>query len=160
MAIKQQPGVTETYGEIISITPITLTLWSQQALQHYTLSPQACFFCNGNPASWKALTPVTPDSFFEAKLLINQNAEIIAIDGYYYGEPCVIKDWRYREGRLYRLKVFSPGAQTTAWRTLTSQETSPGTFPSGLRWLELEREIYILYNLKGEIRAIFLPEGF
>lgn len=158
-SLKQQPGITESYGEIISIAPMSLILWNQRALQHYFLSPQACLFCNGTKASWKSLIPVTPDSFFEARLLINQNAEVIAIDGYYYGEVCVIKDWLCREGRIHSLKIYSPGAQITAWRIVTSRETPPGSFPSDLNWLGLEREIFILYNLRGEIRAIFLPEG-
>lgn len=149
----QNREIKEIYGEIVSIAPETVQLESDGKNILYKLSPEAKIFCNGLPSIWEAVRPVADGAYFESKVLVNEFNEVLLINAYYYGEPCVINGWDSVNGTL-RLSVYIPNSSATKNFILSNS----ARLPKESNWLSEEREVFLLYNYKQEIRAVFLPE--
>lgn len=146
------PGLVEIYGEVAAISATEVSIDTGIRKYQLPLASQAKFFCNGLPAVWLALRPVTPEAFFEAKVQINRQNEVVSIHGVYWGEICILKCWRMERGKLY-LKLSAPDSGWTSWRMVSPRAKIPK-----INWLAEDIEIYVLYNFKQNIRAVFLPE--
>lgn len=147
-----EPGVTQRYGQIKAISAHELCLDSGKGIHKYPISSKAQLFCNGLPAVWRALTPITGETFFEAKLIINSQNEVIWVSGLYDGETCIIKEWSKRKEHIF-IKLAPVESGPTVWKMVEKTAKLPRGF-----WLASQTEIYVLYNYKNNIRAIFLPE--
>jgi len=147
-----QPGFTKLYGEILYITNDRYILRCGEELISGKLTPAAKFFCNGMPAVWEALLPVYDEAYFEAEVLVNRLKETVSINGFYTGEELIIKSWSYqREKLLLRLK--QPDQGTVVEKYLADD----ARLPKG-DWLRTDQPVYLLYNIHGEARAVFLPD--
>lgn len=146
------PDMVEIYGEVTAISATEVSIDTGTRKYQLPLTSRSNFFCNGLPAVWLALKPVTSEAFFEAKVLINHQNEVVSITGVYWGEICVLKCWRLERDSLY-LKLSGADSGRTYWRMVTPHAKIPK-----ISWLADDIEIYVLYNYEQNIRAIFLPE--
>ena len=149
----QDPEMKEVYGEILDVSPETIMLETNGISHVYKLSPQAGIYCNGLPSVWYVVKFVSDRAYFEADVLLNETGEIVIINASYYGEPCVINGWTGEDGRL-SLSVYIPNSDDTKKLFLAYGVRTP----DGPDWLTEGREIFVLYNYKEEIRAVFLPD--
>jgi hypothetical protein len=147
-----QPDMVEIHGEVVDITAIEVSIDNGVQKYQLPLAANAQIFCNGLPAVWLALRPVTPEAFFEAKIRVNQQNEVVYIAGMYQGEICVLRCWRLEQDKLF-LKLSAADSGQTFWRMVEPHAKLPG-----VDWLEEDIEIYVLYNNQRNIRAVFLPE--
>jgi hypothetical protein len=149
-----EPGMTRIIGQVVSISSSMVEINTGVNQYTFPLAANIKFFCNGLSSKWMALKPVTPQAFFEATLILNTQNEVIFISGFYNGEICVIKSWRYCNRNLW-LQLYAPDSGITCWRMIGDTAELPGG-----NWLEPDTEVYVLYSVYLQnIRAIFLPEG-
>lgn len=141
------------YGEINSITPDKIQITNQNGSYIFNLSPETEIFCNSLSANWSSLRPVTVNAFFEADLYVNRLNNVVLIKGFYRGEECFIRGWVNKEGSL-KLNLVSEDQG----KILQLNVNKNAVLPSGLNWLQVDQVVYILYNIHGEIRAIYLPD--
>jgi hypothetical protein len=141
----------ELYGEIQSISATKVILRQLGSTETFQLTPQTELFCNNRACLWKALVPVAPYAYFETRIFVNSRKEVILINGFYSGEECVIKGW-YDSTLGLELLLEPVCATTGSFKVLVNKNAA---LPKG-SWLEKEQLIYVLYNYKQEIRAIFL----
>lgn len=153
LLLQKSPGLRVIEGEIINIGPEAVTLRYQDKLSCYKLAPDAKLFYNGHPGLWQALLPVTKDAFFEARAILNATNQVVLISGYYDGAECVVKGWQCT--RQLQL-VLAPVEEEFADRLFPVSEKAK--IPPGLAWLQPGQVVFVLYNFKGEIRAVYLPD--
>lgn len=146
------PGLLELYGEVTAVSATQITIDTGTRKYQLPISPDTQIYCNGLSAVWAALRPVTPEAFFEAIIRINQQNEVISIAGFYLGEICILKSWRMEHNTLF-LKLTTPDNGRTYWRMAASHAKFPET-----NWMAEDIEIYVLYDYKKKIRAVFFPE--
>jgi hypothetical protein len=145
-------GMVEIYGEVEAISATEVLVNTGTREYQLPLGSRTKIFCNGLPALWLALRPVTSEAFFEAKVQINPQNEVVSITGVYWGEICVLNCWRWEQDKLY-LKLAAPDSGRTYWRMVSPRAKIPK-----INWLAEDVEIYVLYNYQQNIRAVFLPE--
>jgi hypothetical protein len=148
------PGMEEIYGEVTAISATEVAIDTGAQKYHLRLASQVQIFCNGLPAVWLALRPVAPEAFFEAKILVNLQNEVVFITGAYWGEICIVKSWRREQDKLFlKLSAADTDDGRTCWRMVESNAKIPR-----INWLDEDIEIYVLYNFRRNIRAVFFPE--
>lgn len=147
-----ESGLTEIYGEVVAISATDVSIDTGTRKYQLPLAPQAQIFCNGLPAIWLALRPVTPEAFFEVKILINQENAVVSIAGAYRGEICILQCWRLEQDKLF-LKLTAADSGQTCWRMVAPHAKIPK-----ISWLAEDIELYVLYNYQRNIRAVFFPE--
>ena len=147
------PEPNVVYGEITGITPTQVILNQSGKSTLWRLTPETRIYCNGLPAVWKALLPVTHQSFFEARIELGARREATAIHGFYQGEICVLKDWRSRTDGTLEVELTGADSGITRWRCL-----APGARAPQASWLAGESEIYVLYNQNEAVRGVYLPD--
>lgn len=147
------PGPKEIYGEITGITPTQLMLNQSGRSTLWRMTPGTRIFCNGMPAVWQALLPVTSQSFFEAWIRLDDRGEVAVIYGFYQGEICILRGWRYLAGGILEVELTGADSGITRWRRLAPDARVPQT-----SWLAEESEVYVLYNQTGAVRGIYLPD--
>jgi hypothetical protein len=146
------PGHFEIYGEILMISPAEVVIINKEKRFHLKMAPRVQVFCNGYSSVSNALLPVTPEALFEAEVMIDDRNEVILVNGFYYGEACIIKSWE-KDNTQFKLRLFSPGSRQTASYLVKSG----ARIPDGNGWLEEGREIFVLFSMQGGVRAIYLP---
>lgn len=135
--------------EEILINPSTVN----NEIYHLKLTPSAKFFCNGILSQWEALTPVAPGAYFEAQILVNRQNEVIAVNADYYGEECIIKKCcRNQEKLIFEL------VSVLSEETFSCQVNQEARLPAGESWRQEGQIVFILFNCRDEIRAVFLPD--
>lgn len=153
---KSAPGVVLLKGEIIEINHegiLINPLTNSNGMFHLKLARNAKFYCNGIMSQWEALTPVAPGACFEAQVLVNGQREAIAVNAFYYGEECVIKQCYQNQGKL-TVEVFSVFSE----ENFSYLVNHTARLPSGESWRRAGQVVYILFNEREEIRAVFLPD--
>lgn len=136
--------------EGISVQPLTV----DNGIYQLKLAQNTKFFCNGIPSQWEALKPVAADAYFEAQLLVNrEKTEVIAVNAYYYGEECVIKNCFRNQGKL-TVELVSVHSEAT----FSYPVNQAARLPAGENWRREGQVVYILFNCQEEIRAVFLPD--
>jgi hypothetical protein len=146
------PGHFEIYGEIMMISPAEIVIRNPEKRFHLKMAPRVQVFCNGYSSVSNALLPVTPEALFEAEVVMDEGNKVILVNGFYYGEECTIQSWEKNKTQL-RLRIFSPGSRQSA----SYQVDNGARIPDGYGWLEEGREIFVLFSMKGGVRAVFLP---
>jgi hypothetical protein len=147
---ESNPGAFEIYGEIIAISQAEIKLRTFETIKIYRLTPATRIFCNGQPAFWKALLPVTDGAFFEARLIVAGD-RVIAADAFYYGEEAVINGWEHTGGEL-RIYLSSLTGERSGVYVVVPNANLPATG----QWLENGRIVFVLYGIQGRIRGVFL----
>lgn len=143
----------EVYGEITGITPTAINLTEPGKSSVFAMTPETEIFCNGLPAVWRSLLPVTAVSFFEAKVLLDACGRVVAVYGFYQGETCVLKGWRYKPDGSLEVELTAADSGMSCWRPVTRGASLPQS-----EWLFVDTEVYALYNVEGAVRGIFLPD--
>lgn len=146
--------MVEIYGDVTAISATEISINTGTREYHLPFAPRVQIYCNGLPAVWLALRPVTPEAFFEAKILINRQNKVVFVTGAYWGEICILKCWRMERGNLF-LKLSNVDADfgRSYWRMVEPDAKIPK-----INWLGEDIEIYVLYNYQRNIRAVFFPE--
>lgn len=142
-------GLHQIYGEIAEISSTYLLLINGESDNRLNVASTSLIFCNGLPAIWQALLPVTAEAFFEAEVMVNDRNQAVIINGFYYGEECLINNWREEQSSL-KIELISVVTGKTTENFLTGLHRS-----SDLNWLEKGQVIFVLYGMKGGIRAVF-----
>lgn len=153
---KNIPGLVLLKGEVIGINSTEIlinSLTRDNEIYRLKLGPNTRFFCNGIDSQWEALLPVAPDAYFEAQVLVNAQKEAIAVSGFYFGEECVVK-------RCYQIreKLVIELISVISEEIYTYPVNENARLPRDNHWKEEGQVVYILYNERKEIRAIFLPD--
>ncbi len=147
-------GSQELYGEIFAISPERLVLRDRSGARGYRLGGLTRYYCNGRRCSWDSLRPIAPEAYFEAVVTLNRQQEVLAINGFYDGEECLIRGWS-RNGRDLTLQLES----LSGGPALADRAVSPlARLPEGERWVREDQIVFVLYNRKQEVRAVFLPD--
>lgn len=152
---KNRPGSILFTGEIIGINEAEILLkllTGDTGVYRFKLNPNTKFFCNGISSQWEALKPIAPGAYFEARVLVNGHMEALAVNGFYYGEECIVKKCYQNQGKLV-MELIS----VITWENLTYYVNERARLPQGENWKEEGQVVYILYNGTEEIRAVFLP---
>lgn len=153
---KNMPELVLLKGEVIGINSREIlinSLTKDNEIYRLKLGPNTRFFCNGIDSQWEALLPVAPGAYFEAQVLVDGQKEAIAVSGYYLGEECVVKRCYQIRGKLV-VELISVISE----KTHTYPVNENARLPRENYWKEEGQIVYILYNERGEIRAIFLPD--
>ena len=141
------------YGEIIAISPQQLILHCLNGDFNINIKSDTQIICNGMSGTWNALRPVTSNAFFEAEVQVNRKSEAMIINAQYVGAEYLIEQWTVYKGKI-NLKLRNPDTE--------EEKEIPMAFsakvPTNPEWLIENQIIFVLYNLKGEIRAVFLPD--
>jgi hypothetical protein len=147
-------GSRELYGEIVAISPERLMLKGPAGTRGYQLDGLTRYYCNGRRCSWDSLRPVAPEAYFEAVVILDRQQEVLAINGFYEGEECLIRGWS-RNGRDLTLQLES----LSGGPALAERPVHPlAKLPEGERWVCEDQIVFVLYNRNQEIRALFLPD--
>lgn len=146
------PGWTEIYGEISAISATHVSIETGTNVYNLPMALGVRIYCNGMPSIWWALRPVTSSAFFEAKAFINKKEQVTFIAGLYCGEICILKGWRRERENLF-LKLTGADSGQTFWRMVETNAKIPQ-----FNWFDEDIELYVLYNYKKNIRAVFLPD--
>lgn len=141
----------ELYGDIIKIGPDQMALRTNGASCVLKISTSARIYCNGYHSYWEALRPVSQGAYFEARVYLDARGEAILINGFYYGEEGIIQSYQWVDHRL-QLELYHPqnGKKSYAW---VSEQAA---LPEVSDWLRNNQAIYVLYDVNGEIRRVFL----
>ncbi len=153
---KSVPGLAVLKGEIVGIDHAAILINSfnkTNGIDQFKLNRDTKFFCNGFESQWQALTPVAPGAFFEAQVLVNGQKDVIAVNAFYDGEECVIRSCYQNQGRLV-VEVISVYSE----EILSYPVNQDARLPSSDIWRQEGQVVYILYNGREEIRAVFLPD--
>ena len=153
---KNISGLFLLTGEIIGINraEILVKLFTaDNAVYRLKIKQDTKFYCNGVSSQWETLRPIAPGAYFEAQLLVNGQMETLAVEGYYYGEECIVKKCYQDQGKLVMELISAISGEN-----FTYQVDERARLPRFEHWKEEGQVIYILYNRTKEIRAIFLPD--
>lgn len=152
--IAGHPELSQVYGEVLQISPQELTLRTTDGIFTAVLNSNTLIYCNGMPSSWQALLPVATEAFFEARVYL-KNRQVVAVEGFYYGEEVMIAGWEYCGYRL-KLKLFSLCRQTTEFRLLSKAVSNP----RNVEWLKLNQNVFVLYGADETVRAVYYHKQF
>lgn len=142
----------EVNGDVIGIDANFINISTENLYFKLKLMPQVKIYCNGLSASWKALLPITSNAFFEARVVLNPQNQVVMVDGSYRGEECIIQGWQgEKESRYLTLSVINSGISK---RCLMNRDAR---LPEE-NWLLIGQVVFVLYNLDGKVRAIYLPD--
>jgi hypothetical protein len=147
---ESMPGAFEIYGEIVAISREEIKLRTFSDLKIIRLNPAARIFCNGQPATWKALLPVTGEAYFEARLIVAGD-RLIAADGFYYGEEAVINGWEH-DGGVLKVGLSALTGERSGVYTVAPNARLPAVDS----WLETGRIVFVIYGIQRRIRGLFL----
>lgn len=143
----------EIYGEVVSVSSHDLKLRVDEKDYVFPISQHTLIFCNGFPASWMALQPVSEQAYFEARIYINTIGNLCLVNGIYNGEEGIIRSYRISPGEI-ELVLYRP-EQNDLRKCRVSKSAR---LPSISSWLQPERAVFVLYNYKHEIRAVFIEK--
>lgn len=153
---KNIPGLVLLKGEVLGINSTEIlinSLTRNNEVYRLKLGPNTRFYCNGIASQWEALLPVAPGAYFEAQVLVNGQKEAIAVSGFYFGEECVVKRCYQIQGKLV-VELISVISE----EIYTYPVNENARLPRDNYWKDEGQVVYILYNERKEIRAIFLPD--
>lgn len=153
---KTRPGSILFTGEIIGINQAEIVLkllTADNTVCRFRLNPNTKFFCNGISSQWETLKPVAPGAYFEAQVLVDGQMEALAVNGFYYGEECIVKKCYRNQGKLV-MELIS----VISWENFTYGVNERARLPQDEDWKEEGQVVYVLYNGTREIRAVFLPD--
>lgn len=153
---KNTPGLVLLKGEIIGINATEIlinSLTRDKEIYRLKLGPNTKFFCNGIDSQWEALLPVAPGAYFEARVLVDDEKEAIAVSGFYFGEECVVKKCYQNQEKLV-VELISVISEEICTYSVNERARLPGDN----YWKQEGQVVYILYNEREEIRAVFLPD--
>ncbi|HBF40115.1 MAG TPA: hypothetical protein DDW50_22765 [Firmicutes bacterium] len=145
-------GIREIIGEIVAINAETVRVTHDGMTDDYKLTADSQITCNGLSATWQGLRPITPQAFFEARLLVNDEGQIIAVDGSYRGEECILLGWFYKSGHLW-LQLGAAQKNQTQWKVVKTGARQPEE-----GWLYTGQDLFVVYDRVGEIRGIYVPD--
>jgi hypothetical protein len=145
------PDCREIYGEVAAVSDREITVKNQNQTRQYRFSERVQFYCNARACLRRALFPVTPDAFFEAQLLLDARGEVVVVNGFYYGEECIIKSWSKTDSLTITLEAASTGAR------FTMKVSDKAALPSVADWLQEDQLVFVLYGMNNQIRRIYLP---
>jgi hypothetical protein len=145
-------GVHEIEGEILAINTDILIISEAGVDFKLKIAPQVKIYCNGLMASWTALRPITVQAFFDADVVLNGQNQVVLINGYYQGEECIIQGW-WKNNEQICLQLKSSNDLHTKRRLIERG----AILPKG-HWLQMGQLVYILYNMAGNVRGVYLPD--
>jgi hypothetical protein len=117
------------------------------------LVQETIFYCNGTVSDWTALTPVAPEAYFEAQVLMNRKKEAIAVNAFYYGEECIINRSYQNQDQLF-LELTS----ALSGEIFVSPVTNKARLPLGKGWKQTGQVVYVLFSDGSNIRGVFIPD--
>ena len=150
---KNTPGLVLLKGEIIGINATEIlinSLTREEEIYRLKLGPNTKFFCNGIDSQWEALLTVAPGAYFEARVLVDDEKEAIAVSGFYFGEECVVKKCYQNQEKLV-VELISVISEEICTYSVNERARLPGDN----YWKQEGQVVYILYNEREEIRASF-----
>ncbi len=145
------PGCREIYGEVAAVSDREITVKAQNQTRQYRFSQQVQFYCNARACLRRALFPVTTDAFFEAQLLLDARGEVIVVNGFYYGEECIVKSWSKTASLTVTLEAVSTGAR------FTMKVSDQAILPQTADWLQEDQVVFVLYGMNNQLRRVYLP---
>lgn len=145
-------GVHQIEGELIAIDSTNVIIFKSGVSFKLKMAPQAKILCNDLFSSWQSLRPITPQAFFDCRIILNALNQVILLDGYYRGEECIILKWQFDKEGLF-LYLTSMVDQQNKWLFVISDARLPVE-----QWLATGQVIYVLYNRDGQIRGVYLPD--
>lgn len=146
------PEIPEITGEIESITSDTVRIIHDGLVNVYPFSSGTKIICNGAPATWRSLIPITSEAFFEATLSLDNKGRVLMIDGSYQGEEGVIRGWFYYAGQL-NLQIHPIEKKQLFCKTVKKGARLPRK-----GWLHDGQLVFMVYDRNGQIRAVYLPD--
>ena len=151
------PGSVLLKGEIVGINHGEILLNPLTANNNdffrLKLVRETKFYCNGTVSKWTALTPVAPEAYFEAQILMNRETEAIAVNAFYYGEECIVNRSYHNQGQLF-LELIS----ALSGEVFVSPVTKEARLPLGEGWKQTGQVVYVLFSDENNIRAVFIPD--
>ena len=144
--------IRDITGEIEAITSETIRISCDGISKEYPLASGIKIICNGVTATWKSLTPITSEAFFEATISIDDTDHVVMIDGFYQGEECIIQGWFYNGGQ------FNLQLQPIEKTGLFCKAVKKGATLPENGWLHAGQLVFVVYNREGEIRGVYLPD--
>lgn len=153
---KSAPDSVLLKGEIIDINhhEVVVNPYNEKDdVYRLKLVRDTKFYCNGIGSEWEALIPVAPEAYFEARIIINGQTEVIAVNAFYYGEECIVGKFFQNQGKSI-IELISALSE----EVFVAQVNQNARLPKGENWKQEGQIVYILFNEEEEIRAVFLPD--
>lgn len=148
------PVISPVYGEVVAINSDSVTIHCKEGNRIFKIKPTTRIFCNGMLSTWEALLPVTSNAFFEAEILIDALGDVKSINGYYQGGEFIIQSWRVNNAANIELVLIDPEEEEEIKVSVADR----ARIPFGSKWLRRDQVVYVLFNIHGEIRAVYLPD--
>ncbi|NLW48975.1 MAG: hypothetical protein GXY86_16805 [Firmicutes bacterium] len=151
------PGSVLLKGEIVGINhgEILINPLTDNSNDFFRLKliRETKLYCNGTVSEWAALTPVAPEAYFEAQVLMNRETEAIAVNAFYYGEECIVNRSYQNQGQLF-LELIS----AHSGETFVSPLTKEARLPLNEGWMQTGQAVYVLFSDKNSIRGVYIPD--
>lgn len=143
--------LTPLTGEILSVDSNQIILVNHGEKHLYQVDETTMIWANERTSCLKALRPVAEYCYFSARVWIDDNGRIRAIEGFYRGAEVYVMAVTELDGNRYRLIVQNLEQDQTPYEV----ETAAYCY----RWETLRNDptgaAYLLFNLDGEVKGIF-----
>lgn len=138
-------------GEIHAISSELVVLKSRSRIIRCHLESSPLIWVNGRPGRLEALRPVAENCYFSARLWIDGDGHVRAIEGFYRGAEVELVEVEPLTTERYRVLVHGIAMETP----IRAFETADDCIGVEELQGDIQGTVYLLFNLKGEIKGIY-----